>query len=93
MLAEHWEQALEVLADMAWASAIDPDELDREKPVVIEEIRGYDDEPESNAVDLYVHYLRRKLGDAVQITTVRGVGYRLDPPDGGSTPDQPSEGA
>ncbi|MCB9678836.1 MAG: insulinase family protein [Alphaproteobacteria bacterium] len=47
VLAEHWEQALEVLADMAWASAIDPDELDREKPVVIEEIRGYDDEPES----------------------------------------------
>lgn len=41
---------------------------------------GYDDEPESNAVDLYVHYLRRKLGDAVRITTVRGVGYRLDPP-------------
>lgn len=39
---------------------------------------GYDDEPESNSVDLYVHYLRRKLGDAVQITTVRGVGYRLE---------------
>ena len=51
---------------------------------------GYDDEPESNAVDLYVHYLRRKLGDAVQITTVRGVGYRLDPPTG-SIPD-PSPG-
>lgn len=47
---------------------------------------GYEDEPESNAVDLYVHYLRRKLGDAVQITTVRGVGYRLE--DGGrATPD------
>src|SRR5690606_29742620 len=26
---------------------------------------GYEDEPESNAVDLYVHYLRRKLGAAV----------------------------
>jgi two-component system OmpR family response regulator len=41
---------------------------------------GYEDEPESNAVDLYVHYLRRKLGHAVRITTVRGVGYRLDDP-------------
>ncbi|MGE3961973.1 MAG: response regulator transcription factor [Dehalococcoidia bacterium] len=41
---------------------------------------GYEDEPESNAVDLYVHYLRRKLGDAVRIATVRGVGYRLDAP-------------
>lgn len=39
---------------------------------------GYEDEPESNAVDLYVHYLRRKLGGAVTITTVRGVGYRLE---------------
>lgn len=39
---------------------------------------GYEDEPDSNAVDLYIHYLRRKLGDAVRITTVRGVGYRLD---------------
>lgn len=43
---------------------------------------GYEDEPESNAVDLYVHYLRRKLGKAVTITTVRGIGYRLDPPTG-----------
>jgi DNA-binding response OmpR family regulator len=39
---------------------------------------GYDDEPESNAVDLYIHYLRRKLGTAIHITTVRGIGYRLD---------------
>lgn len=39
---------------------------------------GYEDEPEANAVDLYVHYLRRKLGDAIALTTVRGVGYRLD---------------
>lgn len=39
---------------------------------------GYEDEPESNSVDLYVHYLRRKLGDAARITTVRGVGYRLE---------------
>lgn len=39
---------------------------------------GYEDEPESNAVDLYVHYLRRKLGDAIEIRTVRGVGYRLE---------------
>ena len=37
---------------------------------------GYDFEPESNVVDVYVGYLRRKLGsDAVE--TVRGMGYRL----------------
>ena len=39
---------------------------------------GYEDEPEANAVDLYVHYLRRKLGEAITLTTVRGVGYRLE---------------
>ncbi|MEI7926688.1 MAG: response regulator transcription factor [Chloroflexota bacterium] len=48
------------------------------RPVLLSRVWGYDDEPESNAVDLYVHYLRRKLGDAVTIATVRGVGYRLD---------------
>ena len=31
-----------------------------------------------NAVDRYVAYLRRKLGDPPLIHTVRGVGFRLD---------------
>jgi len=37
---------------------------------------GYDFDPGSNVVDVYVRYLRRKLGDDV-ITTVRGMGYVL----------------
>ena len=37
---------------------------------------GYDFEPESNIVDVYVGYLRRKLGSD-RIETVRGMGYRL----------------
>jgi len=37
---------------------------------------GYDFEPESNVVDVYIGYLRRKLG-ATRIETVRGMGYRL----------------
>lgn len=48
------------------------------RPVLLSRVWGYEDEPESNAVDLYVHYLRRKLGDAARISTVRGVGYRLE---------------
>ncbi|MCK9901856.1 DNA-binding response regulator [Parafrankia colletiae] len=39
---------------------------------------GYDYDPGSNIVDVYVGYLRRKLG-AGTITTVRGMGYRLEP--------------
>jgi two-component system, OmpR family, response regulator QseB len=37
---------------------------------------GYDYDPGSNVVAVYVGYLRRKLGDGV-IETVRGMGYRL----------------
>ena len=39
---------------------------------------GLDFDPGSNVVDVYVGYLRRKLG-ADAITTVRGVGYRFSP--------------
>jgi two-component system, OmpR family, response regulator len=39
---------------------------------------GYTFEAQTKIVDLYVHYLRRKLGDdADMIRTVRGVGYAL----------------
>lgn len=37
---------------------------------------GYDFDPNSNVVDVYVRYLRNKLGpDAIE--TVRGAGYRM----------------
>jgi DNA-binding response OmpR family regulator len=38
---------------------------------------GYDRDPGSNVVDVYVGYLRRKLGNDL-IVTARGMGYRLD---------------
>lgn len=37
---------------------------------------GYDFDPGSNVVDVYVGYLRRKIG-AARIETVRGAGYRF----------------
>ncbi len=43
----------------------------------------YDFDPESNIVDVYVRYLRAKLDDPGKpslITTVRGAGYRFEPP-------------
>jgi DNA-binding response OmpR family regulator len=48
--------------------------LSREQ--LLSHVWGYDFDPESNIVDVYVRYLRRKLGEAV-IETVRGMGYRL----------------
>lgn len=43
---------------------------------LLSHVWGYDFDPGSNVVDVYVRYLRRKLGDDV-IDTVRGMGYRL----------------
>jgi DNA-binding winged helix-turn-helix (wHTH) protein len=36
-------------------------------------------DPQTNLVDVYVGYLRRKLGEPI-IETVRGTGYRLHVP-------------
>jgi DNA-binding response OmpR family regulator len=43
---------------------------------VLEKVWGYDHDPGSNIVDVYIGYLRKKLG-AHRIRTVRGIGYRL----------------
>ncbi len=43
---------------------------------LLSHVWGLDFDPGSNVVDVYVRYLRRKLG-AERIETVRGVGYRL----------------
>lgn len=41
-----------------------------------EKLYGWGEEVGSNAIEVHVHSLRRKIG-AEQIVTVRGVGYRL----------------
>ena len=43
---------------------------------LLSHVWGYDYDPGSNVVEVYVGYLRRKLGGEV-IETVRGMGYRL----------------
>jgi DNA-binding response OmpR family regulator len=43
-------------------------------------IAGWDESLTLNAVEVYVSRVRTKLGDAVVIRTVRGLGYRLDEP-------------
>jgi two-component system, OmpR family, copper resistance phosphate regulon response regulator CusR len=43
---------------------------------LLSHVWGFDFDPGSNVVDVYVRYLRRKLG-ADRIETVRGMGYRL----------------
>lgn len=49
--------------------------LSREQ--LLSQVWGYDYDPGSNVVDVYVRYLRRKLG-ADRFVTLRGMGYRLE---------------
>ncbi len=49
--------------------------LSREQ--LLDHVWGLDFDPGSNVVDVYVGYLRRKLG-STSISTVRGMGYRFN---------------
>lgn len=47
---------------------------------ILDEVWGFDYDGESNVVDTYVHYLRRKIDDGEHhqlIRTIRGYGYAL----------------
>jgi two-component system OmpR family response regulator/two-component system response regulator QseB len=39
-------------------------------------VYGWRDEPDSNALEVHIHHLRRKLGSEL-IRTLRGVGYTI----------------
>jgi DNA-binding response OmpR family regulator len=48
--------------------------LSREQ--LLSRVWGYDFDPGSNVVDVYVRYLRKKVGPT-RVETIRGMGYRL----------------
>jgi two-component system, OmpR family, response regulator len=51
---------------------------------ILRAVWGYEHDPGTNVVDVYVGYLRRKLRDGTgeaPIATIRSVGYRFDAPD------------
>jgi DNA-binding response OmpR family regulator len=55
------------------------------RPQILAAAWEHDFEGESNIVDVYIRYLRTKLdlpGEPSIISTVRGAGYRFDPPGG-----------
>jgi len=47
------------------------------RDVIFDKVWGYDFGPDSNSLDVYIGYLRRKLGEPRIIHTMRGVGYVL----------------
>ncbi len=55
-----------------------------EKEILTDKIWGYDSEAEYNNVEVYISFLRKKiklLGSKVKISTVRGIGYKLEEKD------------
>ena len=45
---------------------------------ILDGVWGYDWFGDARTVDVHIAQVRKKVEDAVQIDTVRGVGYRLD---------------
>jgi DNA-binding response OmpR family regulator len=45
---------------------------------ILDGVWGYDWFGDARTVDVHIAQVRKKVGDALQIATVRGVGYRLD---------------
>jgi DNA-binding response OmpR family regulator len=45
---------------------------------ILDGVWGYDWYGDARTVDVHIAQVRKKLGDTVEITTVRGVGYRLE---------------
>lgn len=53
------------------------------KEQLVDHLCGWGEEVSTNAIEVYVHRLRKKLEPGgVRISTVRGLGYCLDRPDG-----------
>ena len=55
-------------------------ELVISKEQIIEKLWGFDSEAESNHVEVYISFLRKKLAfvsEKVTISTIRGMGYRI----------------
>ncbi len=45
MPSRHWKTGLDIVQDMAFHPLLDPKELEKEKPVIISELEGNEDEP------------------------------------------------
>ena len=51
VLSEHLPQAVEVVSDIVCRSRFDPEDIEREKSVIREEILSYEDNPEAKVAD------------------------------------------
>lgn len=53
VLPEAWQEATHLLADMLLHPRLDPEDVERERQVILEEVRGENENPESAGQDLF----------------------------------------
>lgn len=53
VLADHLPVVMEIMADMLLRSAFDPQAIERERQVILEEIKSYEDSPDELVQDLF----------------------------------------
>jgi len=80
VLDEHAGLALDLLSDMILRSLLSPDDVEKEKGVILEEIRMYQDTPDELVHDLFAQTLWRDhpLGHAVVGTAEAAGGFDRD---------------
>jgi predicted Zn-dependent peptidase len=80
VLAEDVPLAMDILTDMMRHSLFDPEEMEREKRVVLEEIKMYEDTPEEHVHDLFEQILfpEHPLGKSIIGTDKTVSGLKRD---------------
>ena len=73
---EHGEQELSAREFALLEALMSRPGVIRSREELLDRVWGFDFDPGSNVVEVYVRYLRRKVG-AHRIRTVRGAGYRM----------------
>jgi two-component system response regulator QseB len=48
------------------------------REALMQSLYGWEDEVDSNALEVHIHNLRKKLKDSFYIRTIRGIGYMVD---------------
>lgn len=78
--AEYSRTALDILSDMLFHSTFDPKEMEREKPVIVEELRMYKDNPVMNIDNVFedLMYDGSPLGRDIGGTERHVMGYKRD---------------
>lgn len=59
VLDEHFDLAVDLLSDMLFESKFDPSDIDRERNVIIEEIKMYEDTPDELVHDIFASSIWR----------------------------------